>query len=143
MEPVSNNRRQSNGSNRSTTAVLALLVIVTGLASRRYPVFGNYPGDTLWAALVYLLWAFSLSRHPHKTLFVFTVLTSFAVEVSQLFHPAWLESIRANRIGHLVLGNGFDPIDLLAYVAGAFIGMALIKVATRTTNRSNTDSASK
>ncbi len=40
------------------------------------------------------------------------------VEVSQLYHAPWIDAVRATRLGHLVLGSGFDARDLLAYAVG-------------------------
>ena len=37
--------------------------------------------------------------------------------MSQLYHTPTLDAIRATQAGQLVLGSGFDPRDLAAYVA--------------------------
>jgi hypothetical protein len=42
----------------------------------------------------------------------------FAVELSQLYHAPALDALRETTAGHLVLGSGFDPRDLIAYAAG-------------------------
>lgn len=49
------------------------------------------------------------------------------VELSQLIHAPVLSAIRATALGHLVLGSGFDPRDLLAYP----VGVSLAAVAER------------
>ena len=36
----------------------------------------------------------------------------------QLYQAPWMQALRANKLAYLVLGNGFDPLDLLAYVVG-------------------------
>ena len=46
---------------------------------------------------------------------------AWAVEFSQLWHPPWLDAIRATTPGHLVLGSAFGGIDLLAYAVGIVI----------------------
>ena len=33
-----------------------------------------------------------------------------------------MQALRANKLAYLVLGNGFDPLDLLAYVVGIGVG---------------------
>ena len=104
-------------------ALLAGLTVLLGLASRRYadafPGFiTTYAGDTLWAALVYWLLAFGEPRKRSFVLALTALLISFAVEISQLYHPQWLDAIRANAIGALVPGRGFLWSDLACYVVG-------------------------
>ena len=45
-----------------------------------------------------------------------------------MYHTPAIDAIRATRIGHLVLGSGFDPRDLLAYAIGV-IGAVLLEAA--------------
>jgi hypothetical protein len=56
---------------------------------------------------------------------VAALATCWLVEASQLVHVAWLDAVRATRVGHLVLGSGFDPRDLVAYVAGVMVAIVL------------------
>ena len=46
---------------------------------------------------------------------------SFLIELSQLWHPPFLEALRATTIGGLVLGYGFLRSDLVCYTVGACI----------------------
>ena len=59
--------------------------------------------------------------------------TSLLVEFSQLYHAPWIDSIRGTTLGHLLLGSGFDSIDLICYAAGIGVGvlieMGLIQLA--------------
>ena len=50
------------------------------------------------------------------------------VEVSQLYHTPTLDAVRATMLGHLVLGSGFDPRDLVAYAVG--VGLAALLEST-------------
>lgn len=97
--------------------------IALGLASRRYKglfpaLFANYPGDALWAIVLFQCIAFVKPAIRLKNLAVATLLISFLVEFSQLYQAPWLNAIRITRPGHLLLGEGFDGLDLLAYTAG-------------------------
>ena len=47
------------------------------------------------------------------------------VEVSQLWHASILDAARETRLGHLVLGSGFDARDLLAYALGVAVALLL------------------
>ena len=110
---------------------LALLVVTValGLASRWWagtlPRFvGAYAGDTLWAVAVY--WALALAnpraRRINRGLLALGI--AVAVEVSQLFHPTWLEDIRRTRLGGLLLGFGFLWSDLACYSVGIALALA-------------------
>jgi hypothetical protein len=44
------------------------------------------------------------------------------VEISQLYHAPWIDSIRQTALGGLVLGFGFLWTDLVCYSVGIFIG---------------------
>lgn len=102
---------------------LAALTILLGLASRRFPYFGNYPGDALWATLVGFLWALALPKLRLRWIAAATVTTSFCVELSQLYRANWIDTVRATLAGRLVLGSGFDPLDLIAYTFGALLAI--------------------
>jgi hypothetical protein len=104
-----------------------LLVIGVGLASRGqpglFPTFlAEYPGDALWALMVYYgigcLWP-QLKLLPRA---VSALLLSYGVELSQLFHTDWLDRFRSTIIGHLMLGQGFQWADLVAYTLGVWVG---------------------
>ena len=108
-------------------AILALLVIAVGLASRRglvqFPaVLGNYPGDALWAWVVLLCVAWVRPAITRGRLVGVSVVVAFAIEFLQLYQAPWMQALRANKLAYLVLGNGFDPLDLLAYVVGIALG---------------------
>ena len=111
-------------------AILALLVIAVGLASRRglvpFPaVLGNYPGDALWAWVVLLCVAWVRPAITRGRLVGVSLVIAFAIEFLQLYQAQWIQAVRANKLAYLVLGNGFDPLDLLAYVVGIALGAAV------------------
>jgi hypothetical protein len=111
---------------RASYFCLALLVVVLGLASRRYrselpPFIGAYAGDALWAAMVFLLAATLWPNAHSRALALGALGFSFGIEVSQLYHTPWLDALRATRAGALVLGQGFLWSDLLCYTAGVGI----------------------
>ena len=110
--------------------ILALLVIAVGLASRRglvqFPaVLGNYPGDALWAWVVLLCVAWVRPAITRGRLVGVSLVVAFAIEFLQLYQAPWMQALRANKLAYLVLGNGFDPLDLLAYVVGIALGAAV------------------
>ena len=111
-------------------SLLIVLVIAVGLASRRgyvpFPAaLQNYPGDALWAWVVLLCVAWVRPAITRSKLVVWSLVIAFAIEFLQLYQAPWIQAVRANKLAYLVLGNGFDPLDLLAYVVGVAIGAAV------------------
>ena len=107
-----------------------LAVVALGLGSRRYgtylPAFvGEYAGDTLWALMVFLGWAFVRPASPTGRLAVFALVTSYVVEFSQLYQAPWINAIRSTTVGHLVLGSTFSWLDICAYTVGVAVGVCL------------------
>jgi hypothetical protein len=118
----SNNRVR----NRWHLSSAVVLVICAGLASRSFPLFpaswGKYPGDALWACMVLFAIAFLRPAVTPLKLAAFALVLSCAVEFSQIYQGTWVKAVRSTRLGHLVLGSGFDWMDLGAYAIGVAIG---------------------
>lgn len=109
--------------NRWLLLGLGLVVIVLGLASRKHLGFfpaplGNYPGDALWAVTAYLAIAFLIPSAAVWKLAGMALAVSYLVEFSQLLQVPWINAIRNTRVGHLLLGQGFDGFDLVALTFG-------------------------
>ena len=109
---------------RIAVIVSVVFVIGLGLASRRdegvFPrMFGKYPEDALWTVAAYLGWKLLLPTAVPWRLGLAALGVSFSVEFLQLYHVPWLDEIRGNPIGHLLLGSTFNPMDLVAYLVGA------------------------
>ena len=107
---------------------LAILVVIAlGLLSRRFPqclpaALGKYPGDALWALMVFLGFGCVFRRAPTAIVALAALAFSVAIEVSQLYHAPWIDAVRATLPGRLVLGCGFAWSDLAAYAVGILVG---------------------
>ena len=113
--------------NRIVCAVAALFVIAAGLSSRKYPgllpaALGKYPGDALWALMVFLMIGFVMPRWRSLTIATLALLFSFCVEFSQLYQAPWINAFREATLGHLILGSTFNWHDLTAYAVGVVFG---------------------
>lgn len=89
------------------------------------PDVHDFTGDLLWGAMIFW-WVGALlpsARPAARALLALAVC--FAVEISQLYHPGWLDAIRATTLGHLVLGADYDARDLLAYLAGVLLSTVI------------------
>ncbi len=122
---------------RITFFLCAVAVTIVGLASRRYqavlPVFvGEYSGDTLWALMLFLLVSTLLADRTVMSRAKISLVLSFLVEISQLYHAPWIDRIRDTTLGGLVLGFGFLWTDLVCYTVGIIIG-ALAECGLRRT----------
>lgn len=87
-------------------------------------------GDALWALMVAWGAGAVAPRSPGWARSLAALAVCWTVEASQLWRQAWLESVRATRLGHLVLGSGFDAGDLWAYALGilaALLGETLVR----------------
>ena len=114
--------------NRLSYAVAVVIVIIAGLASRKFvnlfPVWvSTYPGDILWAFMVFLLFGFFCNRISTLKIAGYSILISFGIEITQLYHATWIDGIRKTLFGRLILGSSFSWQDLVCYTLGIFIGI--------------------
>jgi hypothetical protein len=108
---------------RFKISFVLIAVIILGLMSRKFSwlfpeSLGEYPGDALWAIAVYLAWALLLPGAKELKLMLLALTTAYLVEFSQLYHAPWIDEIRAQTLGHLLLGSTFNAVDLLAHAVG-------------------------
>lgn len=94
------------------------VLIALGLLSRRVKFVPAACGDALWAMMVYCCFRIVLIRKPMIISAMAALITSFAIEFSQMLTPDWLVKIRSTFLGHMLLGQGFLWSDLLAYTIG-------------------------
>ena len=125
--------KQSLKRNRLIYLVLVAMTIVTGLASRHYssslpPWVESYLGDTLWALMVFLLIGFIFRTKSTRWVAVAAILFSYSIEVSQLYHAPWIDTLRSNWLGGLILGFGFLWSDLVCYTVGIGVGVVMEKI---------------
>ncbi len=100
-----------------------VVAILLGLASRRYPnpisdLFGKYPGDALWAAMMFFALGALRPRAGTLSIAALTLATCFVVEAMKLYQAPWIVAIRHTTLGHLVFGHVFSVRNLLAYTVG-------------------------
>ena len=120
-----NDRNELGVSMQQRLPVMVALAVVIGLglASRAYDglfpnALGKYPGDALWTVAVYLGWKLVVPAMAPWKLGLMALGQSFGVEFLQLYHAPWLDGIRGNYFGHLLLGSTFNSMDLVAYSVG-------------------------
>ncbi len=125
--------------NRKVYAAAIVGVIVAAVVLWRYvdalpAALGQYAGGALWALVVFLLWGFALRSDSTARVALLALATSWLVEFSQLYEAPWIDAIRENSMGHLLIGSTFHAPDLLAYAIGVGLGAAaelLLRVVPR------------
>lgn len=115
--------------NRFVYIALAIVVMLLGLATRHFSEYlphwiNLFLGDTLWALMVFLLFGLLLRNAETRWIAAIAITFSFGIEVSQLYHAQWIDSLRRTRLGGLVLGYAFLWSDLISYSLG--IGMGIL-----------------
>lgn len=108
---------------RITYLLVSIETIFVGLISRKFeyylPNYINiYLGDALWAIMVYLLCRIIFSNNKTILIILLSLIFCYSIELSQLYHSIWIDKIRANKIGGLILGYGFQWTDIVAYTLG-------------------------
>ena len=98
-----------------------ILLIPIGLISRRIGWIPAETGDALWAMMVFCLWRIVLHNKKLPTVAIVSLAHCYLVEFSQMITWRWLVSFRQTFIGHMMLGQGFLWIDLLAYSIGIIV----------------------
>ncbi|MEK4737179.1 MULTISPECIES: ribosomal maturation YjgA family protein [Bacillus] len=114
--------------NRLLYAVFTIVVIILGLSSRKFAfalpdLLNDYLGDALWALMIFVGFGFLFPKIETRKLAFISLIFCYGIEISQLYHAEWIDSIRATTLGGLVLGYGFLWSDLVAYTIGVGVGM--------------------
>lgn len=118
--------------NRKLYFISGIVVVIIGLASRKVSshlplLLSKYPGDALWALMVFIVVGFLFANITTKKAAIISLLFSFLIETSQLYHAPWIDTIRHTILGALILGSGFSWYDICCYVVGVLIGVLFEK----------------
>ena len=118
--------------NRILYLILTIITIILGLLSRKVQglpqIISSYSGDALWALMVFFLFSFLFNKKSTIFILVISIIFSYGIEISQLYHAPWIDSIRATTLGGLILGFGFLWGDLICYTVGIVIGAIIDKI---------------
>ncbi|MFZ4454751.1 MAG: DUF2809 domain-containing protein [Bacteroidales bacterium] len=109
--------------NRILYLILLIVVMVSGLLSRKYAALfpswlNDYLGDALWAAMVFVGFAFLFPKKKSNRIAIISLAFCYLIEISQLYQADWINAIRQTTLVGLVLGFGFLWSDILAYTIG-------------------------
>ncbi len=114
--------------NRIIYTLAIIIVIMLGLASRRYPLpslITTYAGDILWALMIFFIVGFLFPTFSTIKIAIIALSFSFCIELSQLYHEPWIDAIRQYRLVALIIGHGFLWSDLVCYTIGVILGASI------------------
>lgn len=87
----------------------------------------------LYAVMIYFGCCFIFPKIRPEKIAIVALAICFFIEISQLYQPEWLTTIRKTKLGHYALGEGFLWSDLLAYAIGiataGFLDLFLLRKA--------------
>lgn len=128
---------------RCVYLVVTFIIILTGLASRRYsgllPEFiVAYAGDTLWAAMVYFGLRFLFVSASVTKTATASLLFAYCIEFSQLYQADWANIVRSTTLGALIFGHVFLWSDMICYTIGIVLSVVVDhSTGQRTTSRNS------
>ncbi len=106
----------------ATIALFALEIAIALFVHDR--LIRPHIGDSLAVILLYLaLRAITPLRVPPAAALALAI--AFVIEFGQLFGLIGALGLRDNIAARFLLGAGFDPIDFIAYTAGALVVLAV------------------
>lgn len=108
------------------------VLILLGLISRHINCLPNEVGDALWAMMIFCIWRIILHRKPLTTVAVVSLINSYLIEFSQLITWSFLVEFRKTFLGHVMLGQGFLWVDLVAYTIGIACIFGLFRLFEKT-----------
>lgn len=107
--------------------IAVVATIFLGIGSRKISFLPAETGDALYAVMIFFLLKTFFHVKKSSSIFLASFVICVLIELSQLIQTPWLNSIRATKLGALVLGNGFLWIDILAYAIGVLLAFWISK----------------
>lgn len=116
---------------RLIIVLLLLIIIPIGFLTKFYsgPAqvwVNNSLGGFFYEIFWCLVFAFIFVKAKPINIAVWVFIFTCLLEFLQLWHPAFLETLRNNFLGRTILGNSFNWMDFPYYFAGSFIGYIIL-----------------
>src|SRR6218665_1335813 len=106
-------------------SLIIVIIIATGLLSRKLGFLPSWIGDMLYATMMYFIVRFVYLEKDKVFIAACSLVICFLIEFSQLYQADWINNLRSTLPGRLVLGQGFLWSDLLAYTLGVVIAFVI------------------
>jgi hypothetical protein len=112
---------------RARLALALAIVVPLGFATKLTDavLVRGYLGGVFYVVFWILLVLLARPQLRPGSVAVAAFLATCALEAAQLWHPRWLEEVRATFLGHALLGSTFSWWDLPCYALGAALGIGV------------------
>ena len=117
--------------NRKIYLGLIIITILVGILSRTnlipeliYP----YVGDFLYALMFFFIIGFLFPNVKTLKIALISIGICYIIELFQLYQSEWINNIRNNKLGGLILGFSFLWSDIISYTLGGFTGFIFEKI---------------
>ena len=119
---------------RARLALALGVVVPLGFATKLTDaeLVRGYLGGVFYVVFWILLVLLIRPRLRPRSVAVTVFLATCALEAAQLWHPPWLEEVRATFLGHALLGSTFSWWDFPCYAVGAALGVGVAALCRAT-----------
>jgi len=116
---------------RLLTSISLLIIIPLGFATKFYHgIYANWVNNSLCGVFYEIFWClvifFIFSRFSPLKIAITVFIVTSALEFTQLCKAPFLETVRKNFIGRMLIGNSFTWTDFLYYLVGCILAYFLI-----------------
>lgn len=114
--------------NRFVYLTLIIITILIGLLSRTELVSKTIPllfGDYLYGLLLFWIVGLLYNKTGSLKVALVSILLCYLIETFQIYQADWINNIRSNKLGALILGHGFLWNDIISYTLGGITGYIL------------------
>lgn len=113
------------------TIISLLIIIPLGFATKFYHgIYANWVNNSLCGVFYEIFWClvifFIFSRFSPLKIAITVFIVTSALEFTQLCKAPFLETVRKNFIGRMLIGNSFTWTDFLYYLVGCILGCFLM-----------------
>lgn len=128
---------------RVYTLVSLAIIVPVGFGLKYYDgPYGPWVRNSLAGAAYEIFWCLALffvwpRRAAVNPIVIGVLAVTCVLETLQLWHPAWLEAVRATFLGKALLGTTFQPTDFIYYVAGCGIAWLSLRALAGLANASS------
>ncbi len=102
-----------------------LIVIASGIISRKISIVPLIIGDILYAVMIFFIIKMLFLNLQSIQVAIFSLTFCYLIECLQLYQSDWIIEIRKTFFGRYLLGQGFLWSDLLAYFSGTIMAILL------------------
>ena len=109
-----------------------IILIPMGLYTKQYSGIAsnwvhNYFGGIMYVVFFSLLFSIIFNKTNILKIVVLVFIITTIIEILQLWHPQFLESIRASFLGKALIGSTFSYFDIVHYFIGMILSYWIIK----------------